>query len=116
MNNEEKILDLLSGLTKKVDQIQNDVNSMKSDVNLLKSDVVSMKSDINLIKSQHKEHNETLSSLQTASEFHKADTDNLSHQVAKVLGDISTIKVAVMKGEEAYNYVQSIKGVFTTNV
>ena len=109
MNNEERILDLLSGLTNKVDQIQNDVK-------LLKSDVVSMKSDITLIKTQHKEHNETLSSLQTASEFHKADTDNLTHQIAQVLGDISTIKLAVMKGEEAYNYVQSMKGVFTTNV
>jgi predicted nucleic acid-binding Zn-ribbon protein len=50
-----------------------------------------MQEDISLIKTQQKEHGEILSSLKSASEFHKADIDNLTHQVAEVQGTVKNL-------------------------
>lgn len=54
-----------------------------------------------LIQTQIKEYGEILSALKTASEIHKADEDNLTHQTVQISGDVKTIKNAVTNGEEA---------------
>ncbi|MBU3144186.1 hypothetical protein [Clostridium sp. CF012] len=60
MNNEDKILKILG-------QIQGDMQ---------------------LVKIQLKEHGEMLNSLKVASEFHKADIDNLTHEVVNMSGEL----------------------------
>ena len=60
LDNEEKILRIL-------EQMQGDIKSMQG--------------EIKLVQTQLKGHGGILDSLKTASEFHKADTDKLSHQV-----------------------------------
>jgi predicted nucleic acid-binding Zn-ribbon protein len=50
-----------------------------------------MQEDISLIKTQQKEHGEILSSLKSASEFHKAGIDNLTHQVTEVQGTVKNL-------------------------
>ena len=60
MNNEEKILNILG----------------------------QMQSDMKLMQTQLKEHGGILDSLKTSSEFHKADIDNLTHQVVNLSGEI----------------------------
>ena len=104
----------------KVTSMENKVTSMENKVTLMDNKVTSMDNKIDsiektqaLIQTQIKEHGEILSALKTASEFHKADVDNLTHQTAQMSGDVKTIKNAVTKGEEAYKYVQEIKNIFT---
>lgn len=69
MNNEEKILDLLTNLTTTVNQMQGDIAQIHTQLN---------------------EHEKILSSLKTNSEFHKADIDNLSQQVANLSGEMKS--------------------------
>lgn len=77
MNNEDKILRIL-------EQIQGDMKEMQG--------------DMKLVKTQLKEHGETLNSLKVASEFHKADIDNLTHQVVNISGELkSEIKETNLK-------------------
>lgn len=75
MNNEDKILKFLE--------------NMQQDIKSIKTELKEHGEDIKLIKTQLKEHGEMLSSLQKASEFHKADIDNLSIQLAKSEGNIN---------------------------
>lgn len=98
MSNDAKILKLLEQMNSRLDKMDAKINEMGEDVSL--------------IKVQQKEHGAILSSLQTASEFHKADLDNLTHQVASLVGDVQAIKKAVTKGEEAYDFMQSMKNIF----
>ena len=67
MNNEDKILNIL-------EQMQGDMKQMQG--------------DMKLVKTQLNEHGEILSSLKTASEFHKADIDNLTHQIVNIAGEL----------------------------
>lgn len=80
---------------------------LKMGQNELINKVKAITEDIALIKIQQKEHVEILGSLKTASEFHKADVDNLTHQIAGVYGDLNAVKSAVAKGEKAYDFLQN---------
>ncbi|MBW9156696.1 hypothetical protein [Clostridium tagluense] len=74
MNNEDKILKILG-------QMQGDMQNMQGDMQ-------NMQGDMKLIKIQLKEHGEILNSLKVAAEFHKADIDNLTHQVVNISGEL----------------------------
>ena len=69
MNNEDKILNILE---------------------LIQGDVKQIQGDVKLVKTQLKEHGEILNSLKVASEFHKADIDNLTHQLVNVSAELKT--------------------------
>lgn len=74
---QEKILKTQEQFQKSQDKMQDNMSRMQE--------------DISLIKTQQKEHGEILSSLKSASEFHKADIDNLTHQVAEVQGTVKNL-------------------------
>jgi uncharacterized protein YoxC len=93
MNNEEKILNILSNLTNKVDSIDNKSNSMQSQLDALKS--------------QTSENTQILKALEHNSEVHKAEIDNLTHTVTEISGDVKSIKSAVTKGQKAYDYLEN---------
>ena len=67
MNNEDKILMILEQM---------------------KGYMKEMQGDMKLVKTQLKEQGELLGSLKTASKFHKADIDNLTHQVANMSSEL----------------------------
>jgi chromosome segregation ATPase len=68
MENEEKILKILESM---------------------QTDIGGLKQSQELICTQLREHGAILSALQTASEFHKADIDNLTHAVARLEGQLT---------------------------
>ena len=74
MNNEDKILKIL-------EQIQGDMKQIQGDVK-------ETQGDMKLVKTQLKEHGEILSSLKVATEFHKSDIDNLTHQIANLSSEL----------------------------
>lgn len=91
MNNEDKILKMLeqmqgdiNGMKTDISDMKTDINGAKIDINSMKTDINSLKEDMGLVKTQLKEHGSMLSALKTASEVHKADVDNLTNQVAKL--------------------------------
>jgi uncharacterized coiled-coil DUF342 family protein len=71
-------------------QILSELKDIKSTQNKTNEKIDNIESDISIIKTQVKEHNQILSSVQKASEFHKADIDNLTHQVAQLSGDVKS--------------------------
>ncbi len=99
MNNDDKILKAIQSLTVDITSMKSDITSMKLDITSMKSDITNMKSDItniqqtqNLMQTQLHEHSAILGSLQHASEVHKADTDNLVHQISRVSGDLKAFR------------------------
>ncbi|WP_411680460.1 hypothetical protein [Clostridium thailandense] len=59
------------------------------------------------LKSQVSENTEILKALEHNSEVHKAEMDNINHQISKLAGDVTSIKSTVVKGEKAYNFLQN---------
>lgn len=93
MNNEEKILTLLEGVIDKIDKLESRFDNLESQV---------------------KENTQVLKALEHKVDVIKAEQDNFTYQLSKISGDVHSIKSAVIKGEEAYNYIQGIKSVFST--
>jgi chromosome segregation ATPase len=81
MNNEDKILRIL-------EQIQGDVKQTQGDMKQVQGDMQLMQGDMQFVKIQLKEHGEILNALKVASEFHKADIDNLTHQLVNITGEL----------------------------
>lgn len=106
MNNEDKILMIL-------EQMQGDMKEMQSDIK-------EMQSDMKLVKTQLKEHGEMLNSLKVASEFHKADIDNLTYQVINITGELkSEIKETNLKIDaiaKDLNFVEIATGKNITDI
>ena len=102
MNNEEKILSILGQMQGDMKLMQGDMKLMQGDIKLMKGDIEttqgdiktiqgdmqSMQGDITLIQIQLKEHGGILDSLKTSWEFHKADIDNLAHQISNLSGEM----------------------------
>ncbi|MBZ9624550.1 hypothetical protein G9F71_016990 [Clostridium sp. FP2] len=54
----------------------------------MESDIKELKETQKLTQNGVKEHDAILGSLKTASEFHKADMDKLTHEVVKLSGEM----------------------------
>lgn len=75
---------ILKQILKGQEQFQKFQEKMQNNINKIHE-------DIGLIKTQQKEHGEILSALKSASEFHKAGVDNLTHQVAEIQGTVKNM-------------------------
>ena len=104
MNNEEKILEMLTKLTEKVDGIEADVSELKADVKVL--DERSLKSavlletevarDTRLLYEGYSEPRRELSTLATKEQAEKlsGDVEVIKDVVRRHSGDISKLKKA----------------------
>lgn len=95
MDNEDKILRIL-------EQIQVDVKQTQG--------------DMQFVKIQLKEHGEMLNSLKVASEFHKADMDNLTHQPANISGELKETNLKIDKIAKDLNFVEAATGKNMTDI
>lgn len=61
------------------------------------------------VSPQLEENTSILKALEHKSDVHKAEIDRLNYTVAELSGNIIEIKQQVVKGEEAYNFLQELK-------
>ncbi len=127
MNNEDKILKILEQMQGDMKEMQDDIKEIQGDMKEMQGDMKEMQGDMKLVKTQLKEHGEMLSSLKIASEFHKADIDNLTHQVANmsaelkaeiketnlkidsIVKDLNFVEIATGKNITDIAYLKSVK-------
>ncbi|HYE80956.1 MAG TPA: hypothetical protein VEG39_02180 [Clostridia bacterium] len=74
----------------KLETIDSRLGNVESRLGNVESRLGNVESDVHIMKTQLKEHGQILSSLQKASEFHKADIDNLTSQVAHLSGEMKS--------------------------
>ena len=84
MNNEEKILNILGGLSNKIDSMDNKFDSMQSQLDGLES-------KFGGLQSQVQENTQILKALEHNSQVHKSEIDKLNHQVAEIQGTTKNI-------------------------
>lgn len=63
----------------------------------MQNSIIKIQEDMDLIKTQQKEHGQILSALKCTSEVHKADVDNLTHQVAEIQGTVKNMSDNINK-------------------
>ena len=81
-------------------------NLEKGQANLEKG-LAAANEEISLIHSQLKEHSAILGALQYASEVHKADMDNPTHQVSGVSGEVKAIRKVQTDHTEQLDRIES---------
>lgn len=57
----------------------------------MQNNIIKIQENMDLIKTQQKEHGQILSALKSASEVHKGDVDNLTHQIAELQGTVKNL-------------------------
>ena len=62
---------------------------------------------LELMQSQITENTQILKALEHKVDVVKAEQDNFTYQLAEIAGDIKSIKLATVKGEKAYNFLQN---------
>ena len=78
-----------------------------SKLDSLEKGQVATNEEIRLIHSQLTEHGAILGALQHASEVHKADMDNLTHQVSGVSGEVKAIRKVQTDHTEQLDRIES---------
>jgi chromosome segregation ATPase len=86
--------------------VKGQANLEKGQANLEKGQAATNE-EIRLIHSQLKEHGAILGALQHASEVHKADIDNLTHQVAGVSGEVKAIRTVQADHTEQLDRIEN---------
>jgi len=81
MNKEEKILE-------KLELIQSQLKEQGQTMKFVQTQLKEHGQTLEFVQTQLKEHGQILSALIHASEVHKADNDNLAHQVAHLSGEL----------------------------
>jgi predicted nucleic acid-binding Zn-ribbon protein len=98
---------ILQQILSKLDSLEKgQANLEKRQANLEKGQVATNE-EIRLIHSQLTEHGAILGALQHASEVHKADMDNLTHQVSGVSGEVKTIRKVQTDHTEQLDRIES---------
>ncbi len=78
----------------------------------VKSEITELKQGQQNLQIQVQENTQILKALEHKADVNKAEHDNFTHQLARIEGSINIIKSESTKGEEAYDFVQSMKGIF----
>ncbi|QCX33153.1 hypothetical protein FDN13_05250 [Caloramator sp. E03] len=94
----------VKGMNTRLDKIESRLDRMETDIKVLKEDQQLMKSQLN-------ENTSILKALEHKADINKAEHDNFTIQLARIEGSVNEIKSEVVKGQEAYNFVQGIKNI-----
>lgn len=102
MNNEEKILEMLSGLTSDMAVIKSDISGMKAEIVDMKSDISDMKEDISELKTrvtkvEITQENVVLPKLELLAEGQNECKNQIRRMsvIDAMQDDIATLKTAV---------------------
>lgn len=68
-----------------------DKDTLSAIKQLLKDELCPIKSQLDALESQTSENTQILKALEHSSEIHKADIDNLTHQVAEIQGTVKNM-------------------------
>lgn len=78
-------------ITYEIAQILNGQEQFQKTQEKMQNNIIKIQKDMDLIKTQQKEHGQILSALNSASKVHKADVDNLTHQVAELQSTVKNL-------------------------
>ncbi|MCX7885229.1 MAG: hypothetical protein N2448_09425 [Caloramator sp.] len=101
-------LDKMEG---RLDKMEGRLDSIENRLDKVESDIKVIKEDQKFMKSQLDESTSILKALEHKSEINKAEHDNFTIQLARIEGSVNEIKSEVVKGQEAYNFMQGIKNI-----
>lgn len=108
-------LDRMEGRLDKVesrlDKVDSRLDRIEGRLDRVESDIKIIKEDQKLMKSQLDENTSILKALEHKAEINKAEHDNFTIQLARIEGSVNEIKNEVVKGQEAYNFMQGIKNI-----
>ena len=84
----KKILDKLKDMDNRLGQVEDKTNK----IDAIEEKVSNIQEDVGSIKCQQKENTKILRVLEHKADVHKAEMDNLTHDVAELQGGIEDIK------------------------
>ncbi len=84
----KKILDKLDSMDKRLSQVESKTNKIDD----IEAKVNSIQGDVSSIKGQQNENNKILRALEHKADVHRAEMDNLIHDVADLQGGMEDIK------------------------
>lgn len=96
----KQILDAQNKTNERLDRLESITNNLQSTTSNLDTTTTSL-------ESQTSESTQILKALEHNAEVHKAELDNLTHAVAKLSGDVKSIKKEVVKGSKAYDFLEN---------
>lgn len=90
-----------------MDNIEKLLNQILDSQNKTNERLDKLESITGKLESQTSENTQILKALEHNSEVHKAELDNLTHAVARLSGDVESIKKEVVKGSKAYDFLEN---------
>lgn len=98
----------VKGINTRLDRMEGRLDKVESRLDRMETEMKILKEDQKLMKSQLDENNSILKALEHKAEINKAEHDNFTIQLARIEGSVNEIKNEVVKGQEAYNFMQGI--------
>ncbi|MCX7695233.1 MAG: hypothetical protein N2Z71_05955 [Caloramator sp.] len=93
----------------RMDNLEGRIEKIEKRIDNIESEVAALKVDVKYIKAQVDENTQILRALEHQTKVNKAENDRLVYENAKIEAGLNAIKPDVIKGVEAYNFIQELK-------
>lgn len=88
----DKLEGRFDNLENRFDNLENRFDNLENRFDNLEGRFDNLEIQVDIIKTQQQENNQILRALEHKAEVHKAEMDNLKHQLAKIEGTVNDIK------------------------